>query len=125
MTSGPLDTAWSLLRTASGRTGDLGSDSPLTWSPETGWTVRFPATDPRTAFFDLYLPLVNASPARPITVGHLGQSLDGFIATPSGDSQFVTGEENLVHLHRMRALCDAVVVGAGTVAADKIGRAHV
>ena len=55
---------------------------------------------------------------RPITVGHLGQSLDGFIATHDGDSQFVTGRENIVHLHRLRALCDAVVVGAGTVAAD-------
>jgi len=45
-------------------------------------------------------------------------SLDGFIATPSGDSQFVTGCDNLVHAHRLRALADAVVVGAGTVAAD-------
>ena len=53
-----------------------------------------------------------------MTVGHLGQSLDGFIATHAGESQYVTGEENIRHLHRMRALCDAVVVGAGTVAAD-------
>jgi riboflavin-specific deaminase-like protein len=53
-----------------------------------------------------------------LTVGHLGQSLDGFIATAAGDSQFVTGDANLAHLHRMRALCHAVVVGAGTVAAD-------
>jgi riboflavin-specific deaminase-like protein len=30
----------------------------------------------------------------------------------------VTGDDNLIHVHRMRALCDAVVVGAGTVAAD-------
>jgi riboflavin-specific deaminase-like protein len=79
---------------------------------------RLPADDPRSALLDLYLPICNATPARPITVGHLGQSLDGFIATPSGDSQFVTGQHNIVHLHRMRALCDAVVVGAGTVAAD-------
>jgi riboflavin-specific deaminase-like protein len=53
-----------------------------------------------------------------LVVGHLGQSLDGFIATESGDSRFVTGPDNIVHLHRMRALCDAVIVGAGTVAAD-------
>jgi riboflavin-specific deaminase-like protein len=30
----------------------------------------------------------------------------------------VTGEQNMLHMHRLRALCDAVVVGAGTVAAD-------
>ena len=56
--------------------------------------------------------------ARPITIGHLGQSLDGFIATHSGDAISVTGPENILHLHRLRALCDAVVVGAGTVVAE-------
>lgn len=93
-------------------------EAELTWHPGLGWAVQLGSDDPRTAFVDLYLPLLNATPLHPITVGHLGQSLDGFIATPSGDSQFVTGEENLLHLHRLRALCDAVVVGAGTVAAD-------
>ena len=34
------------------------------------------------------------------------------------DVMVVTGPENIVHLHRMRALSDAIVVGAGTVAAD-------
>lgn len=90
----------------------------LTWQPGTGWTSSLAADDPRAAMVDLYLPLCSATPSRPITVGHLGQSLDGFIATPTGDSQFVTGEENILHLHRLRALSDAVVVGAGTVAAD-------
>ena len=51
-------------------------------------------------------------------VAHLGQSIDAMIATRSGDACFVTGEENIVHLHRMRALCDAVIVGAGTAATD-------
>lgn len=99
----------------------LSPDSPaavLAWRPDTGWESRLPADDARAALLHLYLPICSATAARPVTVGHLGQSLDGFIATPSGDSQTVTGRENFVHLHRMRALCDAVVVGAGTVAAD-------
>jgi diaminohydroxyphosphoribosylaminopyrimidine deaminase / 5-amino-6-(5-phosphoribosylamino)uracil reductase len=90
----------------------------LAWRPGTGWESRLPSDDARAALVNLYLPICSATSARPLTVGHLGQSLDGFIATPSGDSHTVTGGENIVHLHRMRALCDAVVVGAGTVAAD-------
>jgi len=53
-----------------------------------------------------------------LVIGQLGQSLDGRIATPSGKSHYITGPESLVHLHRMRAWVDAVIVGAGTVAAD-------
>ena len=93
-------------------------DAVLVWRPDTGWEAALSADDARHPLIDLYLPICSATVARPITVGHLGQSLDGFIATHSGESQFVTGGENILHLHRMRALCDAVVVGAGTVAAD-------
>jgi riboflavin-specific deaminase-like protein len=93
-------------------------DAALEWRPGAGWASRVAAADPRSDLLDLYLPICSATPARPMTVGHLGQSLDGFIATHAGESQFVTGSGNIVHLHRMRALCDAVVVGAGTVAAD-------
>jgi riboflavin-specific deaminase-like protein len=52
------------------------------------------------------------------TLGHLGQSVDGRIATESGHSHYVNGPANIDHLHRLRALADAVVVGAGTVASD-------
>jgi len=93
-------------------------DAVIAWQPGLGWTPVLPVDDPRHALIDLYLPVCSATHAHPITVGHLGQSLDGFIATHAGESQYVTGEENIRHLHRMRALCDAVVVGAGTVAAD-------
>jgi diaminohydroxyphosphoribosylaminopyrimidine deaminase/5-amino-6-(5-phosphoribosylamino)uracil reductase len=90
----------------------------LQWDPPTGWQSALPAGDPRGDLLELYLPISSATAARPITIGHLGQSLDGFIATQSGDALSVTGPENILHLHRLRALCDAVIVGAGTVAAD-------
>jgi diaminohydroxyphosphoribosylaminopyrimidine deaminase/5-amino-6-(5-phosphoribosylamino)uracil reductase len=90
----------------------------MTWRPNEGWQMAGASDDPRHALIDLYLPICSATSARPITVGHLGQSLDGFIATQAGESRWVTGQENVLHSHRLRALCDAVVVGAGTVAAD-------
>lgn len=136
-----MDTAWTLLRTAraladgldrsgrfqlfghggGGELQPLPADSPhpvLAWVPRRGWESRVPPGDTRTELLNLYLPICSATAARPLAIGHLGQSLDGFIATPSGDSQTVTGNENIVHLHRLRSLCDAVIVGAGTVAAD-------
>jgi hypothetical protein len=91
-----------------------------TWpgTPAGGWECRLPVNDTRRELLNLYLPICSATLRHPVTVGHLGQSLDGFHRHASGDSRFVTGDDNLVHVHRMRALCDAVVVGAGTVAAD-------
>lgn len=80
--------------------------------PEPGWS------EPAQALFALYAPMAVAAPGRPFAIGHLGQSLDGCIATASGHSRYVTGDENLRHLHRLRALADAVIVGAGTAAAD-------
>jgi riboflavin-specific deaminase-like protein len=94
------------------------ASAALVWCPGNGWHSHLPPDDVRGDLVNLYLPICSATEVRPITIGHLGQSLDGFIATHSGDSQFVTGSDNIVHLHRMRALCDAVIVGAGTVAAD-------
>jgi diaminohydroxyphosphoribosylaminopyrimidine deaminase/5-amino-6-(5-phosphoribosylamino)uracil reductase len=75
-------------------------------------------TEPLAAeMLSLYGPL--ASPKKtPFVVAQLGQSLDGYIATESGASHYVTGPESLVHLHRMRALSNAVIVGWRTVAAD-------
>jgi diaminohydroxyphosphoribosylaminopyrimidine deaminase / 5-amino-6-(5-phosphoribosylamino)uracil reductase len=49
----------------------------------------------------------------------LGQSLDGFIATRCGHSRYINGEGSLTYLHRLRALSDAVIIGASTAVADR------
>lgn len=56
---------------------------------------------------------------RAIAVSHFAQTLDGRIATHRGDSRWIGCSENLVHAHRMRALCDAVLIGAGTLRRDR------
>jgi len=52
------------------------------------------------------------------SISHFAQTLDGKIATTIGDSKWIGNEENLVHAHRMRALCDGIVVGARTLMRD-------
>jgi diaminohydroxyphosphoribosylaminopyrimidine deaminase / 5-amino-6-(5-phosphoribosylamino)uracil reductase len=62
--------------------------------------------------------IVHASAGRSFVVGQLGQSLDGRIALPSGESRWINNHDALVHVHRIRAVVDAVVVGVGTAVAD-------
>jgi riboflavin-specific deaminase-like protein len=90
----------------------------LAWSPKEGWKPCSDVSPTERDLLDLYLPLCGFNPGESLAVGHLGQSLDGCIATESGDAYYVTGPENILHLHRMRALCDCVMVGAETIAAD-------
>ena len=87
-----------------------------------GWQASNATQGDAQVLLDLYLPLLARYPGEPLALGHLGQSLDGFIATSRGESCFVTGPENILHLHRLRALFDAVVVGAETAAADNARR---
>jgi len=56
---------------------------------------------------------------RAISITHFAQSLDGRIATESGDSRWIGSEENLIHAHRMRALCDGILIGSQTLVADE------
>jgi diaminohydroxyphosphoribosylaminopyrimidine deaminase/5-amino-6-(5-phosphoribosylamino)uracil reductase len=55
---------------------------------------------------------------RPWVVLKLAASLDGRTAAPDGTSKWITGAEARADAHRLRAESDAVIVGAGTVAAD-------
>ena len=98
--------------------GEPDTQAELFWSATLGWQWHPGLAEEVVHFFELYLPILG-TPANPkVIVAHLGQSIDARIATSSGDAFFVTGEENRKHLHRLRALCQAVVVGSSTVLAD-------
>jgi riboflavin-specific deaminase-like protein len=86
------------------------------WYPAKEYTF----TDDAIRLFDLYSPIcsVGHKQSESYVVAHLGQSLDGRIAAENGASRYVTGPDNITHLHRLRALCDAVIVGASTVQHD-------
>lgn len=67
----------------------------------------------------IYGPLIEGAGAgRPYVIGQMGQSLDGRIATRNGVSRTINGPSAMIHLHRLRALVDAVVVGVGTAVID-------
>jgi GTP cyclohydrolase II len=92
----------------------MGHDAATT---DHGWSELLAGRVPTAGeLADRYGPLVAAGPR--LVLAQLGQSLDGFIASRTGDACFVTGSADRTHLHCLRALVDAVVVGVGTVAAD-------
>lgn len=89
-------------------------------TPGENWRLLCPASTQAKQLFDLFLPLASplADGRTTSVIAQLGQSLDGRIATVSGHSQFINGDDGITHLHRIRALSDAVVVGAGTAVTD-------
>lgn len=66
----------------------------------------------------LFEPIRHPSVDAMLVVAQLGQTIDGRIATITGQSKYINGQSGLMHLHQLRALLDAVVVGVGTVLAD-------
>jgi diaminohydroxyphosphoribosylaminopyrimidine deaminase / 5-amino-6-(5-phosphoribosylamino)uracil reductase len=67
---------------------------------------------------DRFGPLRRGAVDDLVVIGQSGQSIDARIATPSGHSHYINGTAGLDHLHRLRALVDAVIVGVGTAIAD-------
>ncbi|MCE1178325.1 MAG: GTP cyclohydrolase II [Micrococcales bacterium] len=97
----------------------MGHDSPTgdVWGELLAGRVPVSAPTPGDEeLIDRYGALVATGPD--VVVAQMAQSLDGFIATRSGDGQQLSGAEDHAHLHRLRALVQAVVVGAGSVVAD-------
>ncbi|WP_298457698.1 bifunctional diaminohydroxyphosphoribosylaminopyrimidine deaminase/5-amino-6-(5-phosphoribosylamino)uracil reductase RibD [uncultured Cellulomonas sp.] len=63
-----------------------------------------------------WLPAVERS--RPFVTLKIATTLDGRVAAADGSSRWITSEVARQHAHSLRADCDAVVVGTGTVATD-------
>ena len=66
---------------------------------------------------ELYGPVATRS-GNPLVIGQIGQSLDGRIATVTGDTRDISGPDGLAHLHRLRALVDGVIIGVKTALHD-------
>jgi riboflavin-specific deaminase-like protein len=79
-----------------------------------------PARLPAGPLGDLFAPVLAAPRAADgcLVIGRLAQTLDGRIATVTGSSQWIGGDGDILHTHRLRALCHAVIVGAGTIRSD-------
>ena len=69
-------------------------------------------------YLDLYLPIILNDSESPYIIAHLAQTLDGFIATNSGESKYISSEDNLEHIHMLRGISDIILVGSHTVSLD-------
>jgi diaminohydroxyphosphoribosylaminopyrimidine deaminase/5-amino-6-(5-phosphoribosylamino)uracil reductase len=67
---------------------------------------------------------INRNFIKHVTSGHpfviykCAMTLDGKIATVTGDSRWISCDESRKYVHRMRSRCDAVMVGVDTIIAD-------
>jgi diaminohydroxyphosphoribosylaminopyrimidine deaminase/5-amino-6-(5-phosphoribosylamino)uracil reductase len=78
----------------------VGNGADLARSSMAGWLTRLALGRPRVTL-------------------KLALSIDGKIALPSGESKWITGEDARAHVHLERAHCDMILVGRGTLAADR------
>jgi diaminohydroxyphosphoribosylaminopyrimidine deaminase / 5-amino-6-(5-phosphoribosylamino)uracil reductase len=79
---------------------------------------RASADDLPPPWEEIFGPLRTGKVDRLVVVGQVGQSLDGRVATTTGRSRYINGPAGLAHLHRLRSLVDAVVIGIGSALAD-------
>src|SRR5262249_13609428 len=101
---------------AGGRENNAPTDRPVisSWL-EFAQSFRAPSQPVIPPWTELFGPLKTGLVDDLFVVAQIGQSLDGRIATTSGHSKYINGAAGLAHLHRLRSLVDAVVVGIGTV----------
>jgi riboflavin-specific deaminase-like protein len=92
------------------------SSNPL-WEQFLGdfFTGQALPPSPLQAIFE---PLQRPNTDGMVVIGQIGQTMDGRIATITGQSKYINGPEGLTHLHQLRALVDAIVIGVGTALAD-------
>lgn len=69
-----------------------------------------------TKLNEVYLHWIKTG--RPFIVLKAAMTLDGKIATASGESQWITGPETRIHVHELRSRFDVIAVGAETVLTD-------
>ena len=86
---------------------------------QAGVTVRWAEGPPADAALALIQDFrKRAITGKPLVTLKMAMSLDGKVATRTGDSKWISGEESRGLVHRWRAEMDAVAVGSGTVLAD-------
>ncbi len=90
---------------------------------ESAWTATLAAIRTLGApipppWTELFAPLASGSIDDILVIAQVGQTLDGRVATHKGHSHYINEDEGLDHLHRLRAIVDAVIVGVGTAEAD-------
>jgi diaminohydroxyphosphoribosylaminopyrimidine deaminase/5-amino-6-(5-phosphoribosylamino)uracil reductase len=55
---------------------------------------------------------------RPWVICKWAQTADGYLALPAGEGRWISGEQSRQKVHELRACCDGICVGSGTVLAD-------
>jgi riboflavin-specific deaminase-like protein len=109
--------AWDEILALAERSGSNGAAHAEAEALRSRWCGASTGRSSLVQLVELFLPLC-ARRSQGYVFAHVGQSIDGQIATGTGVSRYVTGPENIKHLHRLRALSDAVLIGASTVEYD-------